>query len=439
MPMDGSHWLSMKMLIKGSDLYKTVMFVVAYSKEEVAGMFGGLKGSVVHNGSHQEGLLINMERIQMFQAFQARGCKSLLCNLKLMAQLEREQFNALLTDPLLPCGVIIAEKLAVFLDFTDNTDHMTFPQRVQNLLSSMWQPLLCRMIYSSFDELASHYLQRDVSFQELMSHGVVWLLRYDFEYPRLLIRGNNCKVKKGLPVELEEFVNSSGEHGFVVFTLGSLISEMPLKKIDQFAEALGKIPQKVIWRLTGPTPGNLSANIKLMKWLPQNDLLAHPKARVFMTHGGTHGLYEGICNGVPMVMLPLFGDQADNVQRVASRGVGVVLSIYDMTSQSLLDALNTVINDKSYKENMMRLSTLHKDRPIEPLDLAVHWTEFVMRHKGAEHLRPAAHDLNWIQYHCLDVIGLLVVIVIAVTLVTVKSCVFCFRKCCRRSGKKKSD
>ncbi|MGH0162709.1 UNVERIFIED_CONTAM: hypothetical protein FKN15_048226 [Acipenser sinensis] len=495
-PADGSHWLSMKILaeelgqrghevvvlvpeasilIKGSDLYKTVMFAVPYSKEEVAGNIGMLKDSVFHNGSHQEGLLINMERIQMFQVFQARGCESLLYNAKLMAQLEREEFDALLTDPFLPCGVIIAEKLAVpavfFLrgvpcgmdrmaaqcpsppsfvprDFTDNTDHMTFPQRVQNLLSALLQPMLCRMIYSSFDELASRYLQRDISFQELMSHGAVWLLRYDFtfEYPRplmpnmVLIGGINCGVKKGLPVELEEFVNSSGEHGFVVFTLGSMISEMPLEKVNQFAEALGKIPQKVIWRFTGPTPENLSANIKLMKWMPQNDLLAHPKARVFMTHGGTHGIYEGICNGVPMVMLPLFGDQADNVQRVVSRGVGVVLNIHDMTSQSLLDALNTVINDKSYKENMMRLSTVHKDRPIEPIDLAVHWTEFVMRHKGAEHLRPAAHDLNWIQYHCLDVICLLVVIVIAVTLVMVKSCAFCFRKCCRRSEKKrKSD
>ena len=30
----------------------------------------------------------------------------------------------------------------------------------------------------------------------------------------------------------------------------------------------------------------------------------------------------------------------------------------------------------SYKENIMRLSRLHKDRPIEPLDLAVFWVEF---------------------------------------------------------------
>ena len=78
---------------------------------------------------------------------------------------------------------------------------------------------------------------------------------------------------------------------------------------------------------------------------------------------------------------------------------------------------------------MVKLSAVHRDRPIEPLDLAVFWTEFVMRHKGAEHLRPAAHDLNWIQYNSLDVIGFLIVILITVIMVTVKSCLFCFRKC----------
>lgn len=89
----------------------------------------------------------------------------------------------------------------------------------------------------------------------------------------------------------------------------------------------------------------------------------------------------------------------------------------------------------SYKEKMLKLSAVHKDRPIEPLDLAVFWSEFVMRHGGAEHLRPAAHDLNWIQYHSLDVFTLLLTIVLTVVMVTVKCCKVCFRKCC---GKKKT-
>lgn len=75
-------------------------------------------------------------------------------------------------------------------------------------------------------------------------------------------------------------------------------------------------------------------------------LPAHPKAKVFLTHGGTHGIYEGICNGVPMLMIPLFGDQGDNVNRMVARGVAEKLSIYDMTTESLLTALNKIIHDK---------------------------------------------------------------------------------------------
>ncbi|KAF4109481.1 hypothetical protein G5714_010554 [Onychostoma macrolepis] len=51
-----------------------------------------------------------------------------------------------------------------------------------------------------------------------------------------------------------------------------------------------------------------------------------------------------------MVMLPLFGDQGDNVQRLVSRGAAETLSIYDLTAEKLLVALRKVINDKSYKE-----------------------------------------------------------------------------------------
>lgn len=73
---------------------------------------------------------------------------------------------------------------------------------------------------------------------------------------------------------------------------------------------------------------------------------AHPKTRAFITHGGSHGVYEGICNAVPMVLMPLFGDQMDNAKRVESRGAGLTLNILEMTSEDMSNALKTVINDK---------------------------------------------------------------------------------------------
>lgn len=81
---------------------------------------------------------------------------------------------------------------------------------------------------------------------------------------------------------------------------------------------------------------------------------------------------------------------------------------------------------------MQRLSVLHRDRPVDPLNLSVFWMEFVMRHKGAKHLRAAVHDLNWIQYFSLDVMALLATVLFVAVLLTFK----CFKLCCGKLGRK---
>ncbi|TRY62273.1 hypothetical protein DNTS_025830 [Danionella cerebrum] len=489
MPVEGSHWLSMKVLatelaqrghdivvlvpennilIQSSNLFRTETFPVNISKEELSTSLKGFQQGVFIRSPALMDIYIQVYRLLQFTGLQVRGCASLLYNEPLMMKLKKENFDLVLTDPFLPCGTIISTALqvpAVYflrgmpcgLDLmalqcpsppsyvprfqSGSSDQMTFVQRFQNFLMSGIELMLCKIMYASFDELAARYLDADVTYKQLMGQGAIWLLRYEFtfEYPRpimpnmVFIGGINCQRSRELSAEVEDFVNGSGEHGIVVFTLGSMVSSMPKEKAAIFFQAFSKIPQRVLWRYAGEMPENVPENVKLMKWLPQNDLLA------FITHGGTHGIYEGICHGVPMVMLPLFGDQADNVHRVATRGVGVILSIHDITAETLLDALNTVINDSSYKDRMKKLSAIHNDRPVQPLDLAVFWTEFVMRHKGADHLRPAAHDLNWVQYHSLDVIGFLLLIVLVFAIAMFKCCSLCWRRCCQKALKKKED
>lgn len=46
-----------------------------------------------------------------------------------------------------------------------------------------------------------------------------------------------------------------------------------------------------------------------------------------------------------MVMVPIHGDQPDNAVRMASRGAGVVLDIFGITAEKLLEGLNEVINN----------------------------------------------------------------------------------------------
>jgi glucuronosyltransferase len=86
----------------------------------------------------------------------------------------------------------------------------------------------------------------------------------------------------------------------------------------------------------------------------------------------------------------------------------------------------------------MRLSKIHHDQPLKPLEQAVFWIEFVMRHKGAKHLRPAVHDLTWFQYHSLDVIGFLLACVGTVIFITTR-CLICCQKYTKTGKKKKRD
>lgn len=92
----------------------------------------------------------------------------------------------------------------------------------------------------------------------------------------------------------------------------------------------------------------------------------------------------------------------------------------------------------SYKSNMQRLSSIHRDQPVTPLDTAVYWVEFVMRHGGAKHLRLASHELNWFQYHSIDVIAALLVVLLtfAVLCWTVGRSLL---RCCRRRQRLKRD
>ncbi|KAM7048978.1 UDP-glucuronosyltransferase 1A6-like isoform 6-T6 [Acridotheres tristis] len=490
-PMVGSHWLSMQEVVeklsqrghevvvlvpevrwqmKTSQSYKVVTYPVRQTLEELDNAFQEYVS--VHLSEKPfplNALAMYKASLDVFSTFFGQ-CKDLFRSQETLRFLNQSRFDAILTDPFFMCGNILAHHLSLpfvfFMRgfpcnlhfsapqspsplsyiprlFSFNSDQMTFFQRVENALISLLELGYCNGFYAEALKLSSEVLQRDVSPTDLVDSAAIWILRFDFvfEYIRpvmpnmVFVGGINCAKKKPLPKEFEAIVNASGEHGIVVFSLGSMVSEIPEKKAMEIAEALGTVPQTVLWRYTGKTPSNLPKNVKLVKWLPQNDLLAHPKTRAFITHGGSHGVYEGICNAVPMVLMPLFGDQMDNAKRVESRGAGLTLNILEMTSNDISKALKAVINDKKYKENIQRLSELHLDRPIHPLDLAVHWVEFVMRHKGAPHLRPAAHDLNWVQYHSLDVIAFLAAVTLLSLFISFKCCLCLCRRCFCKKGR----
>ena len=57
---------------------------------------------------------------------------------------------------------------------------------------------------------------------------------------------NQCISKPvSFGYRMEEYVQSSGDHGVVVFSLGSMVSNITEEKVNAIAWALAQIPQKV--------------------------------------------------------------------------------------------------------------------------------------------------------------------------------------------------
>ncbi|NP_001166584.1 UDP-glucuronosyltransferase 2B22 precursor [Cavia porcellus] len=500
-PMEYSHWMNMKniveeliqrghevtVLIPSSFIFVGVnasginfeIFPTSIHRDQMEELYIKWMTKWMDIGSIDTCLAYNPEMEEILTEYSSvweNVCKEIVSNKKLLTKLQESKFDVLLADPVAPCGELVAELLKLpfvySLRFSPGfqleknagglplppsyipvtlshlSGQMTFIERVKNMICMLYFDFWIELFnQKNWNKLYSEILGKPTKFYELMQKADMWLIRsyWDMEFPRPtlpnfeFVGGLHCKSAKPLPKELENFVQSSGDHGIVVFSLGSMVSNISESKANVIASALGEIPQKVVWRFDGKKPDTLGANTRLYKWIPQNDLLGHPKTRAFITHGGANGVYEAIYHGIPMVGIPLFAEQYDNIAHMEAKGAAVKLEFNTLSSRDLLNALKKVTNNPFYKDNALRLSAIHHHQPMKPLDRAVFWIEFVMRHKGAKHLRPPAYNLTWYQYHSLDVIGFLLATVASITFLLIKCCLLCFQKFMNAGKKKKRE
>ncbi|KAJ8370113.1 hypothetical protein SKAU_G00101410 [Synaphobranchus kaupii] len=495
-PVDGSHWLNMNVLlvelhqrghaltvIRSSTSWYipekaphftsvTVPLISASSLEDPEYMANFLQRNLdLRQGSVLSFIDLHREILSMiFQAHQssAQMVRLILENSTLVEELKWTNFDLMLTDPGFAGGVVLGHYLRLPMVFnvrwitnadghfaiapsplsyvptmgSQVSDRMSFANKLKNLLhygiGVYIDLVVTRPLYQGVCE---EFLGPDTNVYKLIQGADLWLMRVDFvfEFPRptmpnvVYVGGFQCRPAQPLPPELEEFVQSSGEHGVLLMSLGTLLGGLQPHISEVIASAFARLPQKVVWRHLGARPSTLGNNTLLLDWLPQNDLLGHPKTRAFVTHGGTNGLYEAIYHGVPVLGLPLIFDQMDNMVRMEARGAGIVLDVTTLDVDSLTQALQDVLDEqKPYKENMHRLSRLHHDRPLKPLDSAIFWMEFVMRHRGAAHLRTESYRMPWYAYHNLDVLALLLGSATAVLLLIGATCRCLFQRLCRK-------
>ncbi|KAI8436735.1 hypothetical protein MSG28_010214 [Choristoneura fumiferana] len=222
-----------------------------------------------------------------------------------------------------------------------------------------------------------------------------------------------------LPADLQNVLDNA-KNGVVFLSFGSNVqlSELDKDKLDAFLKVFGELKQTVLMKWEDVPIQNIPKNIVLRKWFPQKAVLAHHNVKLFIGHGGLLGLQETISAGVPILGVPVFGDQYLNILDTVRKGHGEILYYKEINENTLRTKINKMLKDRTYMETAKKIAARFKDRPMNPLDTAVWWTEYVIRHKGADFMKPP--KISYIAYQMLDVYLFLLGVVAVIIYVILK-------------------
>ncbi|CAB3371478.1 Hypothetical predicted protein [Cloeon dipterum] len=329
----------------------------------------------------------------------------------------------------------------LFLPFTD---HMTFAERLINtLVTHIVNFIRFYFHFPAVDAATKEIfgpdtptvaeLQKSASLQIINGH-------FSLNYPRpfipAIIEAGGMQIKKNsspLPKDLQEFLDGATD-GAIFFSMGSILKakDMPPEIVEAFTSAFNELPQRVIWKWEPEVLPGKPKNVKTGAWLPQQSILAHPNLKLFITHGGLLSTQEASYHGIPLVGIPMMGDQLLNVLRSENMGYALQLSYTNISKESILSTVKRVLNEPKFLAKAKELQTRVHDQPQTPLERAVFWTEYVLRHNGAPHLRSAAVDLEWYQLHLLDVYAFLIAFA---SIPLILTCCIIKKLCCSKGDR----
>nr|CAI5842761.1 unnamed protein product [Callosobruchus analis] len=191
-------------------------------------------------------------------------------------------------------------------------------------------------------------------------------------------------------------------------------ANMPVYLRKMLMVVFRKLPQRVLWKYESDDDmTDLPSNVLLDRWLPQQDILGHPKLKAFVTHGGLLSMFEAVYHAVPIITMPVFCDHDSNAAKAETDGYALKLDLTTLTAEKLLLAIRKIIQDPKYRQEVEKRQRLLLDQPETPLERAIFWTEYVLRHKGAMALQSPSRHFGILQYYLVDVIALLVLSVLA--------------------------
>jgi hypothetical protein len=162
------------------------------------------------------------------------------------------------------------------------TKSMNFWQRLENFLLTKIIELLREIIFTPKQaQLLKKYINPEYNLEVvlnnislLLSNSHVSVHSAVPHVPSTVNIGSYLINNSGkLPQDLQTYLDASTD-GVILFSLGSNLESKSLapKERDAILNAFTKIKQNVIWKFEADL-SNIPKNVKILKWLPQQDLL----------------------------------------------------------------------------------------------------------------------------------------------------------------------
>lgn len=235
------------------------------------------------------------------------------------------------------------------------SDHMTFFQRLKNTLFAIAMELNRNLyFFPRQNEILQECFPNPPHLNDLLYNVSLIFLNSHVStnqpkphVPAMVeIGGYHIKQPKSLPKDLQDFLDNAKE-GVIYFSFGSNLksTKMPQDRKDVFVKVLSKLKVKVLCKWEDDNFGENPSNVKFEKWLPQNDILAHPNLKLFITHGGLLSTTETIYHGKPILTIPIFADQGLNSVQAVNNGFALSLPFNDFTEEDLMNAINELLNN----------------------------------------------------------------------------------------------